>query len=289
MLVFKVENRHRIGSGVTPFDLGLESGSSVPTGTFFSDFPFGVTNLYWKQSLLDKRLSVVIGRIDVTDYVDPYGLMNPLTHFNNLAFSTNPTIAAPNPGLGVAFGAMLTDHLYLQGGLGDANGQTTTAGFDTFFEHAEYFSYLEFGATTSQDRLYLDNVHATFWQTDARAAAGTPWGWGVAVTAQKFVEDTWLPFVRFGYSEGDLALMQTTLSTGVGWLRENSDVVGLGVSWGQPADGSLSEQFTSELFYRLQVTDYLAITPDLQLIVDPALNPQADAIGYIGVRVRFAF
>lgn len=289
MLVYKVENRHRLGSGITPFDLGFQSGSAVPTGTFFSDFALGVTNLYWKQYLFDKRMAVVFGRIDVTDFVDPYGLINPLTHFNNLAFSTNPTIAAPNPGLGVAFGAMLTDQIYVQGGLGDANGQSTTAGFDTFFDDAEYFSYLELGATTSQDRLYLDNVHATFWQTDARRVAGTSYGWGVAVTAQKFIDDTWLPFVRFGYSEGDVALMQTTLSTGIGWRRENKDVAGVGVSWGQPADGSLSHQFTSELFYRLQVSDFLAITPDVQLIVDPAGNPEADAIGYLGIRLRLAF
>jgi porin len=85
MLVFKGENRHRIGTVITPFDLGFEAGSILPTGTFFSEFDFGVTNLYWKQYFFDRQLTVAIGRIDVTDFVDVYAMMNPLTHFINLA------------------------------------------------------------------------------------------------------------------------------------------------------------------------------------------------------------
>ena len=289
LLVFKGENRHRIGTAITPFDLGFEAGSILPTGTFFSEFDFGVTNLYWKQYFFDRQLAVAVGRIDVTDFVDVYAMMNPLTHFINLAFSTNPTIAVPNQGLGAAAGAMLTDRLYVQGGFGDANGQPTLAGFDTFFDDSEYFSYVELGATSSQDRIYLDNIHATLWHSDARASAGTPEGWGVAVTAQKFICEKWLPFFRFGYSDGDAALMQTTFSTGLGLQRENRDVAGLGLSWGRPSDGALRDQFTSEFFYRFQLTQFLAITPDFQLIVDPALNPTTDVLALFGMRFRAAF
>ena len=289
LLVFKGENRHRIGTAITPFDLGFEAGSILPTGTFFSEFDFGVTNLYWKQYFFDRQLAVAIGTIDVTDFVDVYAMLNPLTHFINLAFSTNPTIAVPNQGLGAAAGAMLTDRLYVQGGFGDANGQPTTAGFNTFFDDAEYFSYLEFGATSSQDRIYLDNIHATLWHTDARQTAGTPEGWGLAFTAQKFICDKWLPFFRFGYADGDAALMQTTFSTGLGLQRENRDVFGVGVSWGSPADGNLRDQFTSEAFYRFQLTQFLAVTPDVQLIVDPALNPNVDVLAFFGIRLRAAF
>ena len=104
LLVYKIENRHRIAE-ITPFDLGFEAGSITPTGTFFNEFDFGLTNLYWKQYLFDRDFALAIGKIDVTDFIDVYALMNPLTHFINLSFSTNPTIAAPNPGLGAAVGA----------------------------------------------------------------------------------------------------------------------------------------------------------------------------------------
>lgn len=274
-IVFKGENRHRMAD-ITPFTLGFEAGSAVPTGTFFNEYGYGVTNMYWKQHLFDRQLAIAVGRIDITDFVDVYAMMNPLTHFVNLAFSTNPTIAAPNQGLGAAAGGMLTEHLYLQGGFGDANGQPTRAGFDTFFDDSEYFSYVELGVTSSQEEIYLNNIHVTLWHTDARQTAGTPEGHGVAFTAQKFICDRWLPFFHFGYSDGDAALMQTTFSTGVGYQREDRDVFGIGISSGQPAVSSLREQFTSEMFYRFQLTQFLAVTPDVQLVIDPADNPNSD-------------
>ncbi len=83
--------------------------------------------------------------------------------------------------------------------------------------------------------------------------------------------------------------MQSTFSTGLGLKRENSDVAGVGFSWGKPSDGALREQFTSEVFYRFQLTQFLAITPDVQLIVDPALNPNIDVLALFGIRARAAF
>ena len=109
------------------------------------------------------------------------------------------------------------------------------------------------------------------------------------MTAQKFLCEKWLPFFRFGCSDGDAALMQTTFSTGLGIRRENNDVAGIGVSFGKPAAGTLRDQFTSEAFYRFQLTQFLAITPDVQLIGDPALNPNEDILALFGIRIRAAF
>ena len=83
--------------------------------------------------------------------------------------------------------------------------------------------------------------------------------------------------------------MQTTFSTGLGYQRENRDVFGIGISSGQPADNSLREQFTSEIFYRFQLTQFLAITPDAQLIIDPATNPNDDVLAFFGIKLRAAF
>ncbi len=189
----------------------------------------------------------------------------------------------------MAMGGMLTETVYVQGGFSDANGQPTVAGFDTFLDDAEFFSYAELGVTTSQDRLYLDNIHVTLWHSDAREQAGVPEGRGIAFTAQKFIDDKWLPFVRVGYADGAASLMQTTFSTGLGVQCANRDVMGIGLSWGQPADASLREQFTSEFFYRFQLTQFLALTPDVQLIVDPSNNPETDVLALFGLRLRAAF
>jgi porin len=38
----------------------------------------------------------------------------------------------------------------------------------------------------------------------------------------------------------------------------------------------------------LQLTQELAITPDIQLLIDPALNPDEDSIWVFGLRARLA-
>jgi porin len=105
-LTFKLENRHRYGA-IAPQFFGFDSGALSITGTAFNDMGTALTNLFWTQRGSDKSWTVQVGQIDVTDFVDIYGLVSPYTSFQNLAFNTNPTINAPNPGLGIAGGATL--------------------------------------------------------------------------------------------------------------------------------------------------------------------------------------
>jgi porin len=66
--------------------------------------------------------------------------------------------------------------------------------------------------------------------------------------------------------------------------------LGFGLNWGQPnADtfgDALPDQWTGELFYRLQVANELAITPDVQYIINPALNPDEKSAWVFGLRAR---
>jgi len=141
-LVVKVENRHRLDT-IVPQDLGFETGYAGLTGVPFSNYrssrDWGLTNLFWRQRLAQGRMSFVAGWVDVTDYLDVYGMINPWTSFTNLAFLTSPTIAAPSQGLGAALAFMATDNIYVIGGLADANGDPTDPreGFDTFFNDNE--------------------------------------------------------------------------------------------------------------------------------------------------------
>ena len=53
-----MENRHNIGTGVTPRNLGYEAGAALSTASF-KEFGWGLTNFYWKQSIIDKYFFVV--------------------------------------------------------------------------------------------------------------------------------------------------------------------------------------------------------------------------------------
>ncbi len=60
-------------------------------------------------------------------------------------------------------------------------------------------------------------MHLTLWHSDEKTAIGDPSCWGVNFSATKYIDDTWLPFVRGGYTEDGGSLLQKPLSLGVGY------------------------------------------------------------------------
>lgn len=292
-VVWKVEHRHGY-TDVPVSGLGLQLGYVGLQGAPFSDAGLLLTNLYWRQGLADGRLVLVGGWVDATDYLDIYGLVSPWLHFSNFAFGTgSATIPAPNQGLGLAAGFWASDKVYVLGGFADSNSDPTRPGdgFESFFDQNEFFKHIEVGWTTSKDRAYLDNIHVTFWHADERVEANVPDGWGVNVSGALFVQDRWLPFLRGGYAKDGGSLLETSVSTGVGYLTApGAHVLGLGLNWGRPNESTFSpgldDQFAVEAFMRIQVANQVAITPDIQFIVNPALSPDASSLWLFGVRGR---
>jgi porin len=70
-------------------------------------------------------------------------------------------------------------------------------------------------------------------------------------------------------------------------------LVGVGLNWSQPSSDTLGpgldDQYTAEVFYRVQILKTLTITPDVQLFFNPALNPSENLIAIYGLRARLAF
>ncbi len=294
-LVYKLEHRHSYTS-IAPGSLGFELGYVGLIEPPFSDAGFVLGNFYWRQKLAGGKIGFYAGWVDVTDYVDVYALASPWLHFMNFVFSTgSAAIPTPNQGLGVVAGVLITDQIYATVGLADSNSDPTRPwdGFDSFFSQAEYFKHVEVGWTTAQDRIYLDNVHVTFWHADERVQAAVPNGWGLNLSATHYIDDRWLPFLRAGYAKDGGSLLQRSVSVGFGyqWVPYQ-DLVGFGFNWGQPNETTfepgLDDQYSLEAFYRLQLAGQLALTPDVQLLFNPALNPDASSTWVFGIRARLA-
>ena len=101
-----------------------------------------------------------------------------------------------------------------------------------------------------------------------------------------------MPFLRYGDSDGGGgALNETVLSAGLGiYDWDSGELFSVGVSKSTPSAltiaPGLKDQITAEIFYRFMLSKHLAITPDLQYIKDPALNPNDGSIWIAGVRAR---
>jgi porin len=296
-LVYKVEHRHSY-TDFSVKDFGFDQGYVGLIEPPFSDQGTRWTNLYWRQRLNEGRATITAGLLDATDYLNVYALASPWTGFMNFAFSTgSASMFIPNDAtFGAAGGAMLSDNLFLIGGIVNAWTDSTDP-FETvgdFFSENEYFSSIELGWTRSQGRIYQDNMHITLWHVDESIPAETPGGWGVAFNYSRSLDnDRWMPFVRGGYADEGGTLLQKSLSVGFGYNAFGGrDQLGVAINWGEPNEDSfgpgLDDQFVFETYYRWQLTEQFAITPDIQYLKDPALNPEHDSLWVFGLRGRLA-
>ncbi len=294
--VWKVEHRHAY-TDVAPSGFGFNIGYVGLIEPPFSGQGWRWTNFYWRQRWKDGKIALFGGFLDATDYVDVYAMASPWTGFLNFAFSTGTlTMAVPNDAtLGAAAGGMITKNLFLIGGLVDRNSDPTEfwEGFNTFFSDNEYFKSIEIGWTPSHDEIYLNNTHLTLWQADEREEAGEASGWGANFSWSRYWAEKWLPFVRAGYADDGGSLMQKAVSFGFGYQPDpGGNVLGFGFNWGEVNEDTwgsgLSDQLTAELYYRWNISPQFALTPDVQYLKDPSLNPEEDSIWVIGLRARLA-
>ncbi len=297
-LIWKVEHRHAY-SDLSPNNFGLGPLGYVGfIAAPWNDQGARLTNLYWRQRFNDGKATIIGGYFDVTDYVDTFVGGSPWTGFVNLAFSTgSASMFLPNDAtLGIAAAGMITDNLYAIGGITNAYADPTDPfddSFSRFFNDGEHFATLELGWTRSQKRIYQDNTHVTLWHVDDSVHAGTDRGWGVNFSHVRHNDDKWMPFLRGGYAEDGGSLLQKSISGGVLHQREpGGDLLGVGLNWGQPNEGTfgpdLDDQYTAEIFYRFQLTQQFAITPSIEYIKNPALNPDDDSLWMVGLRARLA-
>ncbi|SFN47651.1 porin [Bizionia echini] len=290
-IVYKIEHRHAY-TDLAPSQLGFEIGYAGSLHPLYSDQGFRTTNLYWRQSFLNGKIVGYAGFLDSSDWTDVYALASPWESFNNLAFSVgSATIGGlPDGTLGVMLSAWLTDKMYAIASITDVNARPTNIfkGFDTFFSDFQTFKTFEIGIIKSKETAFVNNFHITLWQIDESDFYGSPNGWGIDFSGT-LMFGKYEPFLRGGWAKDGGSLYETSLTAGLGYYL-GSHVLGVGLNWGQPNETTfatdLDDQFTSEIFFKWQVAHQVQITPSLQLIASPALNPNTDFTAVFGLRTR---
>ena len=266
-------------------NLGGEAGYIGQTAVLFSDIGWQVIDFNWQQGIGDSG-GVIAGRFDPSDYASVLGYANPWTAFANLATLLNPAVAFPDASWGVGGGTWLGDNWYVKGSINDANGNLEN--YEWFRDGSEFFKWGEVGWSPSHGERYTTNIHFAAWHVDDREQVGLESAQGITTGANWTNDDQrWMFFGRAGWADGDAAFYEESYTLGfMRKFRRNADLLGLAVNWGQPPQDELDAQTTGEFFYRLQLAQNLAITPNLQLLRDPALNNEEDTVWVTGLRIR---
>lgn len=296
-LIGKVD--YRFGVGPVPVKgFAGELGYAGIIGATYSDQLLRLTHLFWNQNFAQGRGAIYVGWLDVTDYVDANALASPWQGFTNLLFQTGSgTIGGlPDASLGLAAGYFFTNNVYISGGIVDANGNARDplAGFETLFAEGETFKSLEVGWTTGPKTRFFNNAHVTFWQQDARSEEGTSSGYGVAFYLSYVLGKHWLPFLRGGWAHAGDAIYETAFSGGFGYSKDPSKgLLGVGLGWSRPNKDTygaeLEDQFAIEAFWMFELAKFIELTPSVQYLINPALNPEANSTMLFGLRFRAAF
>ena len=74
----------------------------------------------------------------------------------------------------------------------------------------------------------------------------------------------------------------------MGYFARNTNLAGISLDWAE-ARGIAGSQATLEAFYRFSISPGFQITPSVQFIDNPLLNPGQSSVTVLGLRMRMVF
>lgn len=293
---WRVEARSRIGNNQSPQTLGSAVGAAaLNTGFAYAErFKTDLAVLAWAQGFRNDTAGFAAGRLAFDVYLDAMPFQTFSRGFLNRAFLLNPTIGTTGIGaLGAAGRAFVTNRFWVGAQIYDGNAVSGEFDWDTIQEN-EYLKAIEFGWTPDIARFKTSKIQFTYWYKDERELAGVASGSGWAVSGSWQVNERFLPFIRFGDSDGGAGVAaETALSGGLEYKFKPDQAWTLGIGWAKPSEktngAKLDDEYVIETSYNFQLGKNFALLPDLQLVIDPANNPDKSKVWVGGLRAIVTF
>ena len=290
----------------------------------------GLTTLseYYLTQFFSKKFGLILGKLDPTALADKNVFANnERTQFLNTGFRSNPIVFkyAPYTGLAAAIAYLPNDWLTMTFFAIDNNGSVTRNGFETAFHSpigttvgTEWSFKVKPWGLPGNQRIGYAYSNKDFIKLKQDPRMILPPGSSRESAKQKgdtgviwYNFDQYLYvekddpsqgvgiFGRFGYSDGSINPVQRFYSFGVGGKGichgRDDDTFGIGyyfldLSNDLPRILDISSEQGVELFYNIEISKSIHITPDLQWIIDPQAGPGSrDNAVVFGLRMQMAF
>lgn len=306
-LVLTAHERVAIGDNAVPAQFGGADLGSIWSNFEWTEWDFSVEDLYWEQWLEKDRFTLRVGNQIPTTIYNSFRFKDARTSFTASPFAFHESIPYPTYGLGGAFKWWPTEgsELYVVGTLNDMNGDPNVRGLDwSTFGRGEYFYGLEFGYNWKRESGEFDHVHLDIFYADERSTRSPDTmpnkaGGGFKLLGSK----QWNRYVVFGSytlntAEGggiSVSFARHTVTAGAAYLTPLGirGEAALGFMWMKPhpdfLGGNLRDQYGVETYWKILLTQNLWITPGIQVVFDPSLNPTTDVIVIPHFKFRVAF
>ena len=245
-----------------------------------------INQLWWGQRFGEGRFGFLVGKIDPGAHINANryaGSGN--TQFFAQPFATNPGRSFPDNGLGFMLRAEPAEWLFLHFTMSDSDAVSTYSPFKTI--NGNWFYAGEVGLRPAVRQLGQGVYRLMVYQRELDDA--DEFGW--SVSADQDLTDRYGVFLRYGGNDAGINVINHIVSTGVSLLApfdRGNDEAGIGFSYTRPSDDDLRDEYSSEVYYRLQLTEGIELSGSAQLILDPSASDQ-DAVGVFGLRTRILF
>ena len=258
-----------------------------------------ISELYYEQSIKDDLFNIKIGKQDAnTDFQ----ALDTGFEFLNFAFSfvdNTPMPLFPNQQMGVRARVKLHKNIYIQDGFYDGNLETGANPKSFFTGKNNYFNMTEIYKLTNfkgKEGKYLignwikTGKYESFENSTKRNNYGFYAGFEQKITDRFEDKSGGLKiFCQFGYARN--SINEVPYYAGLGLIfkgiteKRKDDSIGLAFGWHQfnrqlhTTENKTAEKVI-ELFYKIKLTEFLYIQPDIQYILKPGGNEKnAFAIG----------
>jgi porin len=273
---------------------------------------------WYQQTLDDGKVRIKIGRVDANT---EFAFVSNGTAFLNSTFGFSPAIVGlptyPDPGLSANLFWMPSEHLSLGAGVYDSNRterslifsgepyelKPTTGGIFSIVEGDGKWSLVQ---ANLPGRLGVGGYYhnGQFPRFDGAIQSGAGGMYAV------FDQTLWRPpgsidggntgigvFAQGATGDANVNLIDWQSGSGLAWtgpiptVARAADILGIGATYAhfsRHADLSDDGELAIELFYKIQITTWCDIQPDVQYIVHPGGDGKPDAVvGTVRVEIDF--
>jgi hypothetical protein len=309
-LVVRGAFRGSLGDNTVPAVFGLRDIGSLWSNYEWTSWNqgFRIEDLFWEQKI-GSQFSFRVGNQGPQAVFNFFRFKDARTGFTASPAAFNETIPYPTFGLGASFRLwpIVTDPgVYVVGTLNDMNGDPAANGLDwSTFGKRQYFYGVELGKDWRRDNGEFDHLHLDLFYADRRSTRNPDTspnvaGGGFKLAGEKQIGQI-VAFANYVYNTAQGGGISTTVSrhtaiAGVAYLRpfDIQGEVAVSTMWARSFANLIPgvdarNQYGVETYWTIGVTPNSSLTPGIQLIFNPALNPSRDFVAVPHMKFRVFF
>jgi carbohydrate-selective porin OprB len=276
-----------------------DTGSDLGIISTINDWPVSqrqLDQLTYTQSSPTGRLSISVGQFPFDNFDGNRYLDNQQQDFVNYIFAQNGSATYAAAGLGAYAQFSPAKSVKLAVGFQYPNNASvatlTVPGLDTG-DHA-WVAFAQWTPALATDRSGAYSL--TYYESPTGSQQPATRGW--SLNAAQDLDKHWALFGRANSAYSTTASIRASYALGLALKdpldRNPGDRIGLAIGYSEPGDPpavpeDARRERVVESYWNWSVLGGLLLTPDVQLILDPALDPARDSVWVLSLRTTLVF